>query len=151
MHLFRSIAHGLAYEHFRSYEEVKNESTRGSPQKTHRFFEMVSDNRQKDGKNSNQRRTVLWILGKNGWRKIVHLILSEAFKEFENLSVEKKTLSTALGFEPRSPDCLSTKLIRANMNRSDTKNIQIQILDNFFYYLKKWHINHFLQLWIKFK
>ena len=29
------------------------------------------------------------------------------FKEFENLSVEKKTLSTALGFEPRSFDCRS--------------------------------------------
>ena len=31
-------------------------------------------------------------------------------KEFENLSVEKKTLSTALGFEPRSFDCRSTAL-----------------------------------------
>ena len=30
------------------------------------------------------------------------------FKEFENLSVEKKTLSTALGFEPRPFDCRST-------------------------------------------
>ena len=29
------------------------------------------------------------------------------FKELENLSVEKKTLSTALGFEPRSFDCRS--------------------------------------------
>ena len=33
------------------------------------------------------------------------------FKEFENLSVEKKTLSTALEFEPRSFDCRSTALI----------------------------------------
>ena len=32
------------------------------------------------------------------------------FKEFENPSVEKKTLSTALGFEPRSFDCRSTAL-----------------------------------------
>ena len=31
-------------------------------------------------------------------------------KEFENLSVEKKTLSTALGFKPRSFDCRSTAL-----------------------------------------
>ena len=34
-----------------------------------------------------------------------HILL---FKEFENLSVEKKALSTALGFEPRSFDCRST-------------------------------------------
>ena len=32
------------------------------------------------------------------------------YKEFENLSVEKKTFSTALGFEPRSFDCRSTSL-----------------------------------------
>ena len=31
----------------------------------------------------------------------------QIFKEFENLSVEKKMLSTALGFEPRSFDCWS--------------------------------------------
>ena len=36
--------------------------------------------------------------------------LFSIFKEFENLSVEKKTLSTALGFEPRSFDCRSTAL-----------------------------------------
>ena len=30
------------------------------------------------------------------------VIFIQIFKEFENLSVEKKTLSTALGFEPRS-------------------------------------------------
>ena len=29
----------------------------------------------------------------------------DIFKEFENLSVQKKTLSTALGFEPRPFDC----------------------------------------------
>ena len=28
--------------------------------------------------------------------------INSNIKEFENLSVEKKTLSTALGFEPRS-------------------------------------------------
>ena len=32
------------------------------------------------------------------------------FKEFKNLSGEKMTLSTALGFEPRSFDCRSTAL-----------------------------------------
>ena len=30
--------------------------------------------------------------------------MNSIFKEFENLSVEKKTLSTTLGFEPRSFD-----------------------------------------------
>jgi len=49
--LFRSMAHGLGDQHFHSYEEVKkNGSIRGSPQKTHRFFEMISDNCQKGGK-----------------------------------------------------------------------------------------------------
>ena len=33
-------------------EKSKNRSIRGSPQKTHHFFEMVSDNCQKDGKKS---------------------------------------------------------------------------------------------------
>ena len=37
------------------------------------------------------------------------IIPSHSFKEFENLSVEKKTLSTALGFEPRFFDCRSTE------------------------------------------
>ena len=32
------------------------------------------------------------------------------FTKFQNLSVEKKTLSTALGYEPRSFDCRSTAL-----------------------------------------
>ena len=37
-------------------------------------------------------------------------------KEFENLSVGKKTLSTALGFEPRSFDCkFQTQLINLKM------------------------------------
>ena len=33
------------------------------------------------------------------------ILLILILEEFENLSVEKKTLSTALGFEPRSFDC----------------------------------------------
>ena len=36
--------------------------------------------------------------------------MSSNIKEFENLSVEKKTLLTALLFEPRSFDCRSTAL-----------------------------------------
>ena len=39
-----------------------------------------------------------------------HNNVPHLFKEFENLSVEKKTLSTALGFEPRSFNCRSTPL-----------------------------------------
>ena len=39
---------------------------------------------------------------------IVNIIIN--IREFENLSVEKKMLSTALGFEPRSIDCRSTKI-----------------------------------------
>ena len=31
--------------------------------------------------------------------------MNSIFKEFENLAVEKKTLSTALGFKLRSFDC----------------------------------------------
>ena len=31
--------------------------------------------------------------------------INSIFKKFENISVEKKTLSTALEFEPRSFDC----------------------------------------------
>ena len=31
------------------------------------------------------------------------------FREFENFSVEKKTLSTVLGFEPKSFDCQSSR------------------------------------------
>ena len=34
--------------------------------------------------------------------------MNSIFKEFENLYMEKKTLSTALGFEPRSFDCRLT-------------------------------------------
>ena len=41
----------------------------------------------------------------------INKLLLSIFKEFENLSVEKMTLSTALGFEPRSFDCRSTALI----------------------------------------
>ena len=43
---------------------------------------------------------------------LLMLIFLIIFKEFENLSVEKMTLSTALGFEPRSFDCrFQTQLI----------------------------------------
>ena len=45
------------------------------------------------------------------WRLWVRPIKdNQIFKEFENISVEKKTLLTALGFEPRSFDCRSTAL-----------------------------------------
>ena len=37
--------------------------------------------------------------------------MNSNIKEFENLSIEKKTLSTALGFERRSFDFRSTALI----------------------------------------
>ena len=37
------------------------------------------------------------------------------FKEFENLSVEKKTPSTVPGFEPGSFDCRSTALIELHV------------------------------------
>ena len=36
--------------------------------------------------------------------------MNSNIKESENLSVEKKTLLTVLGFEPRSFDCRSTAL-----------------------------------------
>ena len=36
--------------------------------------------------------------------------MNSNIKEFENPSVEKKTLPTALGFEPQSFDCRSTAL-----------------------------------------
>ena len=39
------------------------------------------------------------------------IVKTQILKEFENISVEKKTLSTALGFEPRSFDCRSTALM----------------------------------------
>ena len=47
-------------------------------------------------------------------------VTAEIFKEFENLSVEKMTLSTALGFEPRSFDCRSTALT-TELHRRVTK------------------------------
>ena len=45
--------------------------------------------------------------------------INSMFKEFENLSVEKKALSTALGFDPRSFDCRSTALT-TELHRSPT-------------------------------
>ena len=41
----------------------------------------------------------------------MHELFYLLFKEFDNLSVEKKMLSTPLGFDPRSSDCRSTALI----------------------------------------
>ena len=54
------------------------------------------------------------------------------FKEFENLSMEKKTLSTALGFEPRSFDCRSTALT-TELHRRPTSPSQLINLKFFFY------------------
>ena len=49
------------------------------------------------------------------------------FKEYENLSVEKKTLSTALGFEPMSFDyrstALTTELHRSSTSASPQENL----------------------------
>ena len=47
------------------------------------------------------------------------------FKEFENLSVEKMTLSTALGFEPRSLRYKSLKL----STRTPVDNVSYLIRD----------------------
>ena len=49
------------------------------------------------------------------------ILCVQIFEEFENLSVEKKTLSTALGFEPRSFDCRSTALT-TELHRGPTSN-----------------------------
>ena len=38
--------------------------------------------------------------------------MNSNIKECENLFVDRKTLSTALGFEPRSFDCRSTILLK---------------------------------------
>ena len=45
--------------------------------------------------------------------------MNSIFKEFENLFVEKKALSTTLGFEPRSFDCRSTALT-TELHRQET-------------------------------
>ncbi|GFX80013.1 mariner Mos1 transposase [Trichonephila clavipes] len=50
-HLFRSMAHGLADQHFRSYEEVKNWFIRGSLQKITSFFNAGFVRCPKDGRN----------------------------------------------------------------------------------------------------
>ena len=49
-------------------------------------------------------------------------------KEFDNLSVEKKTLSTALGFEPRSFDCLSNALTTELHRRPTSPSPQEDLL-----------------------
>ena len=51
------------------------------------------------------------------------MTMNSNIKEFENPSVEKKTLSTALGFEPRSFDCRSTALT-IELHRRPTSNSQ---------------------------
>ena len=43
--------------------------------------------------------------------------INSIFKEFENLSVEKMTLSTALGFEPRSFEFGSFSVSAIEKNR----------------------------------
>ena len=67
--------------------------------------------------------------------------MNSIFKEFENLSVEKKTLSTALGFEPKSFDCRSTALSDACVaqwleqstgNRKTWARIPVQSKSSFF-------------------
>ena len=52
-HLFRSMAHGLAHQHFRSHEEVKKWIESWIASKDASFFEMVSENFQKNEKSSN--------------------------------------------------------------------------------------------------
>ena len=49
-HLFRSTAHGLAHQHFRSYKEVKKWIDLWVASENALFFEMVTYNFQKDGK-----------------------------------------------------------------------------------------------------
>ena len=54
-------------------------------------------------------------------------IFAKIIKEFENLSVEKKTLSTALGFEPRSFDCRST-VLTTELHRRPKSNSPLFII-----------------------
>ena len=54
--------------------------------------------------------------------------MNSIFKESENLSVEKKTLSTALGFEPRSFDCRSTALTTELHRRQTSPSPQVELL-----------------------
>ena len=49
-HMFQSMAHGLADQHFRSYEEVKIGSIRESPQKMTSFFDAGFVRCPKDGR-----------------------------------------------------------------------------------------------------
>ena len=42
--------------------------------------------------------------------------MNSIFKEFKNLTVEKKTVSTTLRFKPRSFDCRSTERFSNSLN-----------------------------------
>ena len=54
--------------------------------------------------------------------------MNSIFQEFENLSVEKKTLSTALGIEPMSFDCRSTALTTELHRRPTSPSPQEDLL-----------------------
>ena len=62
-HLFRSMAHGLADQHFRSYEEVKNWIDSWMASKDDQFFRRgIRTATRKMGESSGQRWTILWII-----------------------------------------------------------------------------------------
>ena len=70
--------------------------------------------------------------------------MNSIFKEFKQFSMEKKTLLTALGLEPRSFDCRSTALITELHKRSKSPSPQKDLLISpsgsafiFFKYYKK--------------
>ena len=81
--------------------------------------------------------------------------INSIFKEFENLSVEKITLSTALGFEPRSFDCRSTALERPGLEsqRSRKRHFFHRKIFKFFkYFLNYYSFSIFCQIglhWLK--
>jgi len=59
-HLFRSMAHGLADQHFRSYEEVKNWIDSWMASKDDQFFRRgIRTATRKMGESSGQRWTIL--------------------------------------------------------------------------------------------
>ncbi|UYV84120.1 hypothetical protein LAZ67_X001233 [Cordylochernes scorpioides] len=61
-HMFRSMTHGLAEQHFTSYEEAKNWVMFGSPQKTRNFFDTESLCCLKDGKKSHKKEKGLLVV-----------------------------------------------------------------------------------------
>ena len=62
-------------------------------------------------------------------RQLIETIWNKlTFKEFENLSVEKKTLSTARGFEPRSFDCRLT-VLTTELHRRPTFPLLVRAVD----------------------